>query len=420
MDSITNTQNQARTATLWRHPDFLKLWAGQTISEVGSRITRTALPLAAVLVLGATPAQMGFMTAVGAASTLLFGLFAGVCVDRMRRRPIMIASDLLRAAILISIPLAAAAHRLAMAQLYAVIALAGFCTVFFDVAYQSYLPSLVETEKLLEGNSKLAMSSATAEIAGPSITGVLVQLITAPMAILFDALSFLVSALSVVLIRRPELLHRDKHTSNHPIAGFRFVFSHPILRPLGFFSATAYFSLGFFGPLYTLYAIRDLHLGAAALGVAIGVGGVGNFIGASLAPVTIRKFGLGPTFILAALVLGGGSLFVPLAHGAAPLPFIFLVVQQLVGDSAWPIFMINERTLRQTVAPGELLGRVNAAMQLLTAGMIPLGALVGGMLAGSIGTRPTLYASVAGVLLSSLWLVFSPLRNMRVPEPGDA
>lgn len=413
MDSIINAQTKTRSATLWRHPDFLKLWTGQTISAVGSRVTRTALPLAAVLTLGATPAQMGFMSALGAASTLVFGLLAGVAVDRMRRRPIMIAADLVRAAILASIPLAAAMHRLTMAQLYAVIALVGFFTVFFDVAYQSYLPSLIETENLLEGNSKLSMSSATAEVAGPSVAGILVQLITAPMAILFDALSFLASALSIVLIRKREILHRVQHASGHPIAGFRFLFSHPLLRPLGCFSGTAYFFMGFFGPLYTLYAIRDLHLGAAALGIAIGFGGVANFIGAAAAPRVTRRLGLGWAFIAAALILGAASLLVPLAHGPAPLPLLFLIAQQLIGDSAWPILLINERTLRQTVAPGELLGRVNAAMQLLTAGMIPLGALAGGALAGSLGMRPTLYISVAGVLLSSLWLIFSPLRTQR-------
>ena len=417
MDSIINNAGKERSPTLWRHGDFLKLWSGQTISEVGSRVTRTALPLAAVMVLGATPAQMGFMSALGAASTLLFGLLAGVCVDRMRRRPIMIAADLLRAATLATIPLAAFAHRLTMAQLYAVIALVGFFTVFFDVAYQSFLPSLVETANLLEGNSKLSMSSATAEVAGPSLGGVLVQLITAPMAILLDALSFLVSAFSIVLIRKREILSRAKHASAHPIAGFRFLFSHPLLRPLGCFSGTAYFFMGFFGPLYTLYAIRDLHLGAAALGIAIGFGGVGNFIGAAAAPSATRRFGSGWTFIAAALILGGASLLVPLAHGPAPLPLIFLIAQQVIGDSAWPVFMINERTLRQTVAPGELLGRVNAAMQLLTAGMIPLGALASGALAGSLGMRPTLYISVAGVLLSSLWLIFSPLRSIRELAP---
>jgi MFS family permease len=365
------------------------------------------------MVLGATPAQMGFMSALGAASTLVFGLLAGVCVDRMRRRPIMIAADLLRAATLTTIPMAAFAHRLTMAQLYVVIALVGFFTVFFDVAYQSYLPSLVEKENLLEGNSKLAMSSATAEIAGPSLAGILVQLITAPMAILFDALSFLVSAISIVLIRKREILSGVKHASSHPIAGFRFVFSHPLLRPLGCFSGTAYFFMGFVGPLYTLYAIRDLHLGAAALGIIIGVGGVGNFIGAAAAPVANRRFGPGWSFIGGAIILSAASLLVPLAHGAAPLPLLFLVFQQLIGDSAFPVFMINERTLRQTVAPGELLGRVNAAMQLLTAGVIPLGALAGGALAGHFGIRPTLYVSVTGMFLSSGWLIFSPLRTLR-------
>src|SRR5260370_13787682 len=173
------------------------------MSEIGTRSTRGGVRSTAVIVLGARPEQMGFLTAVGAASVLLFGLLAGVWVDRLRRRPIMIAADLARAAILLTIPIAALLHRLSMAHLYGVIALTGFCTVFFDVAYQSYLPSLVERENLLEGNSKLGMSAAAAEIAGPSLTGILVQLITAPIAILFDAISFLFSALCVSLIRKP-------------------------------------------------------------------------------------------------------------------------------------------------------------------------------------------------------------------------
>ncbi len=222
VDFITNGKPKSRFGGLWRHPDFMKLWAGQTISELGSRITRDGVPYTAVIVLNAPASQMGFLTAVGAASVLLFGLLAGVWVDRFRRRPIMIAADLARAVILASIPIAAYAHRLSMAQLYVVIALAGFCTVFFDVAYQSYLPSLVERENLLEGNSKLAMSASAAEIAGPSLTGILVQLITAPIAILFDAISFLISAASVILIRKPEpaasSIHH--HTASH--RGFAF------------------------------------------------------------------------------------------------------------------------------------------------------------------------------------------------------
>src|SRR5436305_2656742 len=194
----------ARPPRLWTNPDFVKLWTGQTISELGSRVSREGIPLTAVLVLHAGTVQMGFLTALGGASVLVFGLIAGVWVDRLRRRPLLIATDLGRAAILASVPLAAVAGVLRMEQLYAVAALAGILTVFFDVAYQSYLPTLVLREQILEGNSKLALSASIAEIAGPGVTGVLVQTITAPIAILFDAVSFLFSALMVLLIRKPE------------------------------------------------------------------------------------------------------------------------------------------------------------------------------------------------------------------------
>src|SRR5579864_4285992 len=177
---------------LWRNPDFLKLWTAQGISEIGSRITREGIPLTALLVLHAGAVQMGLLNALGGAAVLVFGLSAGVWTDRLRRRPVMIAADLGRAAVLASIPLAARAGSLALGQLYAVAALAGVMTVFFDVADQSYLPALVARDRLLEANGKLTLSSTIAEIAGPGLTGFLVQLITAPIAILFDAVSFLI------------------------------------------------------------------------------------------------------------------------------------------------------------------------------------------------------------------------------------
>ena len=390
----------------------MKLWAGQTISEIGSRLTRDGVPYTAVIVLNAPPSQMGFLTAVGAASVLLFGLLAGVWVDRFRRRPIMIAADLARAVILASIPIAAFAHRLSMAQLYVVIALAGFCTVFFDVAYQSYLPSLVERENLLEGNSKLAMSASAAEIAGPSLTGIMVQLITAPIAILFDAISFLISAASVTLIRKPEPPYQAPATTPHPIAGLRFVFSHPLLKPLACFSITAFLSMGLFGPLYVLYAIRELHITPAELGIAISMGGAGSLIGASFAPAIGRRFGLGHTFIGAVLTMAISYALIPLAHGPRPMPLLFMMAAQLFGDFALSTFMINELTLRQSAAPEEMLGRVNAAMQLMTRGVFPLSALAGGILASAIGIRPTLSIAVAGIFAATLWLIASPLRKL--------
>lgn len=391
---------------------FHEAVGGQTISEVGSRLTRDGIPYTAVLVLNAPASEMGFLTAVGGVSVLAFGLLAGVWVDRFRRRPIMIAADLARAIILVSIPIAAFAHRLSMDQLYVVIALAGFCTVFFDVAYQSYLPALVERENLLEGNSKLALSASVAEIAGPSLTGILVQIITAPIAILFDAVSFLVSAASVMLIRRPEPAHPPHTTKSHPIAGLRFVFAHPLLRPLACFSVTAFLSLGLLGPLYVLYAIRELHISPAELGIAISMGGAGSLIGAGFAPAIGRRFGLGHTFIGLVLLMAVAYAFIPLAHGPRPLPLIFLMVQQLFGDFAFSAFMVNQLTLRQSAAPEEMLGRVNAAMQLMTRGVFPLSAVAGGILAAAIGIRPTLAIAVSGVFAASLWLIASPLRRL--------
>ena len=412
----------ARLRSLWTNLDFVKLWTGQTISELGSRITREGIPLAAVLVLHAGTVQMGFLSALGGAAVLVFGLVAGVWVDRLRRRPILIAADLGRAAILVSVPAAAVAGVLSMGQLYAVAALAGILTVFFDVAYQSYLPALVAREQILEGNSKLALSSSIAEIAGPGLTGILVQLITAPIAILFDAISFLFSALMVLLIRKPEppaVPREPEHLVTETLAGVRFIFREPTLRALGLRSATTFFFMGFFGPLYVLYAIQILHLRPALLGVVIAMGGVGAMVGSVVAPRIVQRFGLGRTFIVASLVQGLTNLLIPLAGlVGTPGTLLFLavaclMVPQLFGDMAFMVYNINEVTLRQTVAPEHVLGRVNAGMQLLARGIWPIGSLVGGFLAAALGVRATLALAATGVVLSTLWLFASPLRRVR-------
>jgi MFS family permease len=411
-----------RIRGLWANLDFVKLWTGQTISELGTRISREGIPLTAVLVLHAGTVQMGFLSALGGAAVLVFGLVAGVWVDRLRRRPLLIIADLGRAAILVSIPAAAVAGVLSMGQLYAVAALAGILTVFFDVAYQSYLPALVAREQILEGNSKLALSSSIAEIAGPGLTGVLVQLITAPIAILFDAISFLFSALMVVLIRKPEapaVRREPEHLVAETLAGVRFIFREPLLRALGLRSATTFFFMGFFGPLYVLYAIEILHLRPALLGVVIAMGGVGAMVGSVIAPRIVQRFGLGRTFVVASLVQGLTNLLIPLAGvigtpgTVAVLAVACMMVPQLLGDMAFMVYNINEITLRQTVAPEHVLGRVNAGMQLLARGIWPIGSLIGGILAAALGVRATLTLAAAGVALSTLWLFASPLRRLR-------
>jgi MFS family permease len=415
----------SRRRSLWTNPDFVKLWSGQTISGLGSRITREGIPLTAVIVLHAGTLQMGFLSALGGAAMLVFGLVAGVWVDRLRRRPILIAADLGRAAILVSVPAAAVAGVLSMGQLYAVAALAGILTVFFDVSYQSYLPALVDREQILDGNSKLALSSSIAEIAGPGLTGVLVQLITAPIAILFDAVSFLFSALMVLLIRKPELPavpREPEHLVAETLAGVRFIFREPSLRALGLRSATLFFFMGFLSSLYMLYAIEILHLRPAILGIVIAMGGVGAMVGSVVAPRIARRFGLGPTFVVASLVQGLTTLLIPLAGlvGTPGTLQIFavacLMVPQLFGDMAFMVYNINEITLRQTVAPEHVLGRVNAGMNLLARGILPIGSLIGGILAAALGVRATLALAATGVVLSTLWLFASPLRRLNNPS----
>jgi MFS family permease len=418
---------------LWADPDFLKLWSAHAISEVGSRITREGIPLTALLVLHAGAVRMGLLNGLGGIAVLVFGLAAGVWIDRLRRRPVLIAADLGRAALLASIPAAALAGRLAMAQLYAVAALAGVMTVFFYVADQSYLPALVDRDRILEANSKLTLSSTIAEIAGPGLTGILVQAITAPIAILFDALSFLASALLLAGIRKrepPPPSRQPEHVLTATLAGLRQIFADPVLRPLGLRSATAWVFHGFLGTLYLLFAIDVLRLRPAVLGIVIATGGVGAMAGAFLAQRLERRVPLGPTFLATSAVYGLTLFLIPLAglsgitaplagspqsagSRAGWLAVAMLIAVQLIGDMTFTVYSINEVSLRQRVAPAHLLGRINAGMQLLARGVYPFGALLGGYLGERLGVRPTLALAAAGMVLSTLWLLPSPLRRLR-------
>ena len=394
----------------------MKLWFGQAISQIGSRITREGLPLTAVLMLGASPLQMGILSGASAAAVLVFGLFAGAWSDRLRRRPVLIAADLGRAVVLGTIPLAAALHRLTIGHLYVVAAATGLLTVLFDVSYQAYLPSLVSREYLIQGNSKLALTESVAEITGPGLTGILVQLITAPMAIFYDAVSFLSSAVSVWLIRKPEAEpehHPEPHIGREIAEGLRTSWSHPVLRALAARTATSSFFGGFIYSMYILFAIRELGLSAALIGVIISVGGASSLLGAFVTEPLVGRFGFGRTFIASAWAVGVASLFIPLAHGSVAVCAGFLAASQ-VGDAAWPVYNINETSLRQAITPDHLLGRVNSAMHLMFRGILPLGAFAGGAIAEVIGIRNTMFAGSIGFLLSTLLLVFSPIRQLQV------
>jgi MFS family permease len=401
---------------LRRNPDFIKLLSAQTISTMGTWITGTALPLTALLVLGASPGEMGLLVAVEGAPILLVSLVAGAWVDRLRRRPLLITADLARAALLATIPAAYLLGVLAIQQLYIVAALVGILSVFFDVADQSYLPTLVERNQIMDANSKLSVSSSTAEIVAPGLGGTLVQLLSAPIAILFDAASFLLSALLVGLIRKPEpppTLHTEPNMARDIAEGLRLVLGHPVLRAMALSSATSSFFGGFIGTLYLLFGIRDLGLGPALIGALIGLGGLSSVVGALLVRPITQRFGIGPTLVGSAVVGSILCLPIPLAGGSVLLAAAALASSQLFGDASGTIHRINEVTLRQTITPDRLLGRANASTHFLVGGVGPIGALVGGVLAEVIGVRTTLFVAVAGIMLSVLWLVFSPIPAIR-------
>lgn len=397
--------------------DFAKLWAGKTVSAFGSVVTRTALDLTAVITLGATPAQLGLLGALARTPALLVGLPAGVWVDRLRRRPIMIVADLARAVLLLTIPLAALLGVLSLPLVALTAFLAGALTVFFEVADNSYLPTVVSREHLVEGNSKLGVSDSLAEIGGPAIGGILVQLVTAPMAILVDAGSFLVSAAMLGLIRQEESPPAQRHHGTGMRAeiaeGLQTVASDPILRALA--AAAATFSLmgGFFGALYSVYAIRSLALTPALLGLVIAGGGIGALLGAALNSRITQLAGLGRTLIGGLLIHGACALVVPLARPPATVAGTMLLVAQIIGDAGLMLFFINAISLRQSVTPDRLLGRVNASMDFLVAAVGPVGLLLGGFLGQAIGMRPTLLMGATGSLLGGLWLLLSPVRSLQ-------
>jgi MFS family permease len=406
------------TTSLWRHPDFMKLWAGQTVSELGSVVTRTAVPLVALLVLGAGPFEMALIVVSASLAVLLVGFFAGAWVDRLRRRPLLIWADALRAVLLFSIPAAYLAGVLRIEQLYVVVFLEGCLGAFFDAAYPAYVPSLIGVDRVVEGNSRLATSSSLAEIGGPGLGGGLVQLIGAPFAILVDAVSFAVSAISLLLIRAPEPA-RPPRTDATPIGreileALSLVRRHPLLVPLTLRSVIAHVSGSFYGVLYTIFLLRELRLEPFVIGVVISAGGVGALVGSLFAARAIRRFGIGPALIGTAIGASAIGVLTPLAGGPVLLATLMVLLPQLVGDGLQTIEGVAEISLIQGVVPDRILGRVNATLEVFSHGIAyPLGALLAAAVAGTIGVRGGIAIGWAGMAISILLLVLSPLRDVR-------
>lgn len=414
----------APPGSLWRNSAFLNLWAAETISQFGAQVTLITLPLIAALTLAASPLQMGLLSAAMTAPSLLLGLFVGVWVDRLRRRPILIAADLARAIALVVIPLAWWSGFLSFPLLYAVAIVVGSFTVVFDVAYISFLPSLIRRDQLVDGNSKLEMSVSTAQVGGPAIGGLLVGAISAPLVLLLDALSYVASAVFLARIRDHERIARSQPVRGTMradiVEGLRVVVRSEVLRALAFSSSLLTLFGWAFLAVYVLYMTGELGLGPAAVGLVFGAGGVGALIGAIIAAPTSRRFGTGPTILSARIAFGAGGLLVPVALSVPEFALELVVAAEFLQWLALVTADVNARALRQALTPDRLLGRVNATFKVIVGGAIPVGSLLGGALGELVGIRATLLIGVAGMLLAVIPLFLSPLWKIATPPDDEA
>jgi MFS family permease len=407
---------------LWSHQDFLKLWTGQTISEFGSQVSALGIPLLAVVSLHASPFEFSVLGVLGFLPFILFALPAGVWVDRLRRRRILIAGDLARAVLLTLVPILWGAGVLRMWHLLALQFALGVFTVFFDVAYQSYLPALIPREHLVDGNSKLQLSASVSAVAGPSVSGALIGAVTAPYAIVADAVSYVVSGAFMLRMRHreepPKLAAGQSHPKMWPQVkeGLAWVVRHPWLRSIAMCTGSSNFFSTLANSILVYYMVRSLHLSAFAIGAVFALGSAGSIVGALGTNRINKRIGVGPTILWTIAVSCVGGFAYPLAPRSFPLPALMLG-SAMFGFGA-VAYNITQVSLRQAITPERLQGRMNAAMRWIVWGTIPLGSLLGGGIATWWSLRTALWVGAIGGMVAILPIAFSSVRSLReMPEP---
>ncbi|MBG0831466.1 MFS transporter [Planomonospora sp. ID67723] len=388
---------------MWRDRSFRLFLGADAISQFGTQVTIVALPLAAVLTLDASPFEVGLLTAAETVAFLVLGLPAGVWVDRLRRRPILIWSDLLRAVALASVPLAAALDVLSLPQLYLVALLMGLGTVFFDVAHMSFLPSLVGRDDLLCGNGVLETLRGTAVLSGPALGGWLVHAITAPIALFADAISYLVSALLLGGVRveeTPAPAAERRRLREEAAEGIRYVVGHPLLRRFAVIGAAVMVSNGVWVVAQPFFLLRTLDVSPGLYGLLLTGSPVGSLLGGALAPRLAARYGVGRAMYGGAALASTASLLVPLAAEGWRLT-LYPLGCLLLGMSG-SVYNISQLSYRQRITPERLLGRMNASMRFLMWGAAPLGGLLGGVLGIWFDAHAILWIAVCGFLLGHL------------------
>jgi MFS family permease len=417
------TPDGGGASSLWHHGDFLRLWAGQTVSEFGAQVSAVALPLTAVLLLHADAFQMGILGAMTTLPFVLVGLFAGVFVDRRRRRPLLVAADAGRAVLVALVPVLALLHRLDIFLLDAVAFAVGCLTVLFDVAYQSYLPAVVGRAALVEGNARLEASRALSQVAGPSIGGALVGALTAPVAVTVNAITYVLSVASLLAIRRVEPAPEppaERRVLPLIGEGLHWVLGHPMLRAIAGCTGTS----NFFGQMglavYVLFAVHRIGLSPALLGLVYAGSSLGGLAGAAGADRVADRLGIGRALVVGAVCFTAFALLVPLAPDRVALALPLLLAAGFGTGFGSTVYNVTQVSMRQRITPDALLGRMNASMRFIVWGTIPFGSFAGGVLGSHIGLRPTLWLAAVGGLTSVLWIVLSPLGRARAAEVDAA
>ena len=410
------------TGGLWSHPDFIKMWTGQSVSELGSQVSQLAIPWLAAVGLHASPIAFSLLGVLGFLPFILFALPAGVWVDRLLRRQILIVGDAARAVLLGIIPILWAFGVLQIWHLLVLQFVIGIFTVFFDVAYQSYLPALIEREHLVDGNSKLQLTVSVAQVAGPSLSGGLIAAITAPYAIVVDAASFVVSTLFMVRMRHRENVRERADGEPHPKMwpqvkeGLAWVLGNRNLRQIAGCTGTSNFFTTMAFTILILYAVRVLHLSSVEVGAIFAVGSIGSILGALLANKLGKTLGVGNTIVACAVMFSVSTLAFPLAPTSFPLPVLMLGT--VLGGFGGVAYNITQLSYRQAITPERLQGRMNAATRWIIWGTIPLGTLTGGVIAQTFSLRTALWVGAIGGAPTFLWVLLSPVRSIRtMPEP---
>ena len=411
--------------SLWKNTDFLNLWGSETISQFGSQISLLAIPLLAAVTLDATPLEMGILGAAGGFPRLILGFLAGPWVDRHRKRPIMVLTDVGRALVVLAIPVAALLDHLSIGLLLVVATLIGMMSVYFNTAYTAIIPVLVQRRQLGDANGKLMSSYSLAQTAGPAIAGTLISLLSAPVVMLVNCATYLWSAWFLRHIRKPEPpppeRARRHHFRQEILDGFRVLVASPILRATTTCSVAISLSGNIFLAVYVLYMTNDLHLSSSGIGLVYASGGIGSLLGTFVSSWFARKLGVGRTIVWSAIACGLLGMTVPLAILVPDHALPLIVFAECFQWMTLMVHDVNRVSLRQALTPDHLQGRVSASTQALYGGAQTLGLLAGGVVGDLFGVQVALIVGIAGMFAASWFVWASPTNEVRVmpaePDP---